>query len=146
MCSTYEFLCDHVCFCVNVYLLFICIYILSLCGSIFHIWEKICSLGLGLSEPGLLHLTWCPPVASVNLQTRWCHFPYWWVKLNCVYEYMGTHTYTHIYIWYCGKHQHTCVSIVSQLKFLWIYAHKCYHCIIWQLYLYHFEESPQCFP
>jgi hypothetical protein len=34
---------------------------LSIClsfGSIFHMWKK--SYGLCLSEPGLLHLTWCP--------------------------------------------------------------------------------------
>jgi hypothetical protein len=42
-----------------------CVY-LSL-GSIFHIWEKTC--GLCLSEPGLLHLTWYPWIASIYLQT-----------------------------------------------------------------------------
>jgi hypothetical protein len=29
---------------------------------ILHVWEKICSLCV--SDPGLLHITWCPPIAS----------------------------------------------------------------------------------
>jgi hypothetical protein len=36
-------------------------------GSAFHIWEKTC--GLCVSESGLLHLTGCPPIASIYLQT-----------------------------------------------------------------------------
>jgi hypothetical protein len=28
---------------------------------------------LCLSESDLLHLTWCPPIASIYLQTPWCH-------------------------------------------------------------------------
>jgi hypothetical protein len=39
-------------------------------ASVFHVWEK--THGLCLSEPGLLHLTRCPPVASIHLQTT-CH-------------------------------------------------------------------------
>jgi hypothetical protein len=31
-------------------------------GSTLHIWEK--TWGLCLSEPGLIHLTWCPAIAS----------------------------------------------------------------------------------
>jgi hypothetical protein len=46
--------------------LFLCI-CLSL-GFIFHIWEKTCNLCL--SEPGLLHLTWCPRRISVRGQPR----------------------------------------------------------------------------
>jgi hypothetical protein len=43
-------------------------------GSIFHIWEKTCHFCV--SDPGLLHLTWCPPIASIYLQTK-CHYSLW---------------------------------------------------------------------
>jgi hypothetical protein len=36
-------------------------------GFVFHGWEKSC--GLCVSKPGLLHLIWCPPIASIYLQT-----------------------------------------------------------------------------
>jgi hypothetical protein len=35
--------------------------------------------GLCLSEPGLFHLTWCPPIASIYFQTRWVH-PFLWLN------------------------------------------------------------------
>jgi hypothetical protein len=43
-------------------------------GSVFHIWEK--TYGFRVSDSGLLHLTWCPPVASIYLQTT-CHYSLW---------------------------------------------------------------------
>jgi hypothetical protein len=70
-CSTSEFVYDHACF---VYMFFF--------GSIFHLWEKTCSLCV--SVPGLLHLTWCPPIASIYIQTT-CHYPYGEVIFCCVY-------------------------------------------------------------
>jgi hypothetical protein len=51
-------------------------------GSIFHIWEK--TYGLCLSEPGLLHLMWCPPFASIYLQTTWCH-SFLWLDTTALY-------------------------------------------------------------
>jgi hypothetical protein len=45
------------------YIAYICIV------SISHIWEKTCDFYL--SDPGLIHLTWCPPIASIYLQTTW---------------------------------------------------------------------------
>jgi hypothetical protein len=39
------------------------------------IWEKTCRLCL--SEPGLLHLAWCPPIASIYLQTKRCQSSLW---------------------------------------------------------------------
>jgi hypothetical protein len=30
-----------------------------------------------LSEFGLLHITWSPPIASIFLQTKWFHFSVW---------------------------------------------------------------------
>jgi hypothetical protein len=68
-CCTSELLYDHACFCVFIF------------GSIFHIQEKTCSLCV--SEPGLLHLTWCPPIASISLQAS-CHYSLW-LRLHCVY-------------------------------------------------------------
>jgi hypothetical protein len=47
--------------------LFFCIYLSF--GSIFHVWEKTCVLCL--SELSLLHLTWCPPSASIYFPTTW---------------------------------------------------------------------------
>jgi hypothetical protein len=43
--------------------------------SVSHKWEKTCDLCL--SEPGLLHLTWRPPTASIDLQTTWFHSSLW---------------------------------------------------------------------
>jgi hypothetical protein len=43
-------------------------------GSIFYVWEKTSSLCL--SEPGWLHSTWCPPIASIYCQTT-CHYSLW---------------------------------------------------------------------
>jgi hypothetical protein len=63
-CSTSEFVYDHTYF----------LYILFIFGSIFHVSEKTCSFRL--SEPGLLHLTWCPPIASIYHQTT-CYYSLW---------------------------------------------------------------------
>jgi hypothetical protein len=54
---------DHACFCVCLSF-----------GSIVHIGEKTC--GLCVSEPGLLHLTLCPPIVSISLQTT-CNYSLW---------------------------------------------------------------------
>jgi hypothetical protein len=51
ICSISEFVYDHACF-----------------------WEKTCSFCV--SEPGLLQLTWCPPIPSIYLQTT-CHYSLW---------------------------------------------------------------------
>jgi hypothetical protein len=42
---------------------------------IFHIQEKACCLCL--FESGLLHLTWCFPIAFIYFQTTWCHSSLW---------------------------------------------------------------------
>jgi hypothetical protein len=62
--------------------LFLCI-CLSL-GYAFHIWEKAC--GLCVFDPGLLHLTWCSPIASIYLQST-CHHSLWLSNTTplCVY-------------------------------------------------------------
>jgi hypothetical protein len=56
-CFTYKFAYDNVCFCV-------CDYILDLSSA----YERNCRLCH--SEPGLLHLAWCPSIASIYLQTK----------------------------------------------------------------------------
>jgi hypothetical protein len=53
--STYIFICDHVCICLSF-------------GSIFHIGENVAFIFLMF-----FHLTSCPPTASIDLQTTWCH-------------------------------------------------------------------------
>jgi hypothetical protein len=67
----------------NMFYIQVCIWsclVLGVClsfASIFHPPEKtwlIC-----LFEPGLLHYTWCPPVASTYLQTT-CHYFLWLSK------------------------------------------------------------------
>jgi hypothetical protein len=50
---------------VNLYMIMLVLCICLSFGSIFHIWEKTCVLCL--SEPGLLHLTWSPLIASIYL-------------------------------------------------------------------------------
>jgi hypothetical protein len=49
---------------VIIMLVLVCIFIF---GSIFHVWEKTCCFCI--CEPGLVHLTWCPPIVSIYLQT-----------------------------------------------------------------------------
>jgi hypothetical protein len=53
--------------CLSIYViwswLYLCIHFSF--GSIFHIWEKTCDPYL--SEHGLFHLTWWPPVSSIYL-------------------------------------------------------------------------------
>jgi hypothetical protein len=42
--------------------------------------------GLCVSEPGLLHLTLCPPTASIYLQTKCCLYSWWLSKTPlCIY-------------------------------------------------------------
>jgi hypothetical protein len=52
---------------MGLYMIMLIFVYMFIFGSIFHIWEKTC--GLCVSEPGLLHLTWCPPIPSIYLQT-----------------------------------------------------------------------------
>jgi hypothetical protein len=99
--------------------LFVCI-CLSF-GSIFLVWEKTC--GLCLSEPGVFHLTWCPPVASIYLQTTWCHSSLWlsktplcvWYIHVCVCVCICFHNLT-IVNYSVIKHCCASVSIVSWLS------------------------------
>jgi hypothetical protein len=75
--STQQFHCHRHVLHLSLYVImfvFVCMFIF---GSIFHIWEKICDVCL--SEPGLLHLTWCPPIASIYLHTP-CHYSLWLSK------------------------------------------------------------------
>jgi hypothetical protein len=52
-------------------------------GSTLRIWEK--AFSLCLSEPHLFHLTWCPPVAFIFLQTT-CHYSLWFSNTPlCIY-------------------------------------------------------------
>jgi hypothetical protein len=46
-------------------------------ASIFYVWEKKCDFCV--SEPGLCHLTWCPPIASMSLQAACGDF---WVNTD----------------------------------------------------------------
>jgi hypothetical protein len=87
-CSTSEVVYDHVCFCVYVYLL-----------DLFSTYERK-SCGLCFSEPGLLHLTWCPPIASIYLQTTGCHLSLW---LNETLLYICIYVYIHMFpeLGYC---------------------------------------------
>jgi hypothetical protein len=52
-------------------LVFVCMFVF---GSILHVWEKTCSFCV--SDPGLLHLTWCPLIAFIYLQTT-CNYSFW---------------------------------------------------------------------
>jgi hypothetical protein len=59
---------------LSLYMIMLAFVYTFIFGSIFHIWERTCSFSV--SDPGLLHLTWCPPVASIYLQTT-CHYSVW---------------------------------------------------------------------
>jgi hypothetical protein len=70
-CSTSEFVYDHANFCVCLSL------------DLSSTYERKC--GLCVSEPGLLHLTWCPPIISLYLQTT-CHYSLRLSKTSlCIY-------------------------------------------------------------
>jgi hypothetical protein len=133
-CSTCVFVNDHICFCVYVYLLDL--------SSAYE--RKRASF---LSEPDLLHLTWCAPIAFIYLQTTWYHSSLWLSKTP------SYTSYTYIYVtfsWFfscrasglfpqfsyceqCGsKHGCASVSIASWLTFLWIYAQDQNYWITWQ--------------
>jgi hypothetical protein len=56
---------------MSLYMIMLVLCICLSFGFICHVWENTC--GLCLSEPGLLHLTWGPPIASIYLQTI-CHY------------------------------------------------------------------------
>jgi hypothetical protein len=87
-------------------------------GSIFHVWGKTCSLCL--SEPGLLHLTWCPSIASIYLQTT-CQNSYGWVKLHCVHvtHFLDPFTILVVFITWL-------LWIVMQ----WTSVYRCLYCIL----------------
>jgi hypothetical protein len=70
-CFTSEFVYNS-CFCVYVYI-----------GSILSVWKKTWSCCV--LDPGLLHLTQCPPIASIYLQTT-CHYSLWLSNTSlCIY-------------------------------------------------------------
>jgi hypothetical protein len=121
-------------------------------GSIFHIWEKTCSLCV--SKPGLLHLTRRFPIVSICHQTT-CHYSLLLSKTPlCIYttfsssihQLWGICTVSIDWTLCCYEHRYTSVCIVPWFMFLWLYTQKWYHWIIWQFYLLLFEESPYCFP
>jgi hypothetical protein len=92
-CSTSEFVCDQVCFCVRVYLLdlsstherkHVAFVFLSFFFSASQF--SFILFGLCVSEPGLLHLTLCPPTVSIYLQTKCCLYSWWLSKTPlCIY-------------------------------------------------------------
>jgi hypothetical protein len=55
-------------------------------GSLFYIQEK--TPGFWVSDPGLLHLTWYPPITCIYLQTT---YHYWWLSNTalCIYTTMS---------------------------------------------------------
>jgi hypothetical protein len=65
---------------INMFYIWVCTWsclVLCIClsfGSIFHVWQK--TRDFCVSKPGLLHLTWCLPIASIYLQTP-CHYSLW---------------------------------------------------------------------
>jgi hypothetical protein len=68
----------HIWFCMA---LFLCIYLCF--GSMLPVWVKTCSLCF--SDPILIHLTWCPPIAFIYIQTT-CHYSLWLCKTPlCIY-------------------------------------------------------------
>jgi hypothetical protein len=106
MCSTYVFAYDHGCF-VYIFIFWICLP---------HM-KKTC--GLCVSEPGLVHLSWYPPITSIYHQTL-CHYSLWLSKTQlCTYNTISWSIYQLYGI--CG--------------FLWIMlwctlVYRCLYCIL----------------
>jgi hypothetical protein len=71
---------------LSLYMIMLVFVYMFIFGFIFHIWEKTCSLCL--SEPDLLHLTWCPPIASIHFQTTWCQMCF--VKCKIAYAWINS--------------------------------------------------------
>jgi hypothetical protein len=97
-------------------MLFLCI-----CLSIFHLWEKTC--GLCFSEPGLLHLTWCPPIAFIYFQSTF-HYSLWLSQTHCVYI-------THFLIHSSVVGHLGCVnSLVFWIALWWTLVYMCLYCLL----------------
>jgi hypothetical protein len=73
-CSRPGFVYDHACFCIYVYV-WICLPCM----------RETC--GFCVSDSGLLHLTWCPPIANIYLQIT-CHYSLWHCVYICIYIYI----------------------------------------------------------
>jgi hypothetical protein len=68
---------------VNMVYVWVCIWsflFLCICLSFGTIFHKTC--GLCVSEPGLLHLTWCPPTATNNIIVIYS----WVITSLCIYS------------------------------------------------------------
>jgi hypothetical protein len=107
----------------NIYIYILYTYILVYpkisFGSISHVWEKICSLCA--FEPGLLHLTWCPLIASIFFPTT-CIIPYHWVKYPCVVY--------HIFLIHASVVGHLdCFHSLAILN-RWTSIYRCLCCIL----------------
>jgi hypothetical protein len=127
--------------------------VLCICLSVFHVWDKTCRLCV--SEPGLLHLTWCPPIISIYLQTTW-HYSLWLSNIPlCIYI-----------TFFLSIHQLKGTWVDSKAWLLWILlqwtlVYRCFyhilsyvplgrcpgvcHLIIWYFFLWLFEKSHTAF-
>jgi hypothetical protein len=78
-CSTYEFVYGHARFCEYAYPLDLSsTYERKYVTFVFFL-SDLC-----LSDSGLLHVTWCPPIVSITFKPH-ISIPYGWVILHCVY-------------------------------------------------------------
>jgi hypothetical protein len=91
-------------------------------GSIFDIWEKTCSFCV--SDPGSLHLTWCPPITFIYLQTT-CHYSLW--LSNTPLRIYTTISWSILQLWGTW--------VISKAWLLWIVlqwtsVYSCLYCIL----------------
>jgi hypothetical protein len=108
----------------NMFYIWVCIWsclILCIClsfNSVFHVWEKTCSLCI--AEPGLLHLTWYSPL---TFQPH-VILSYGWIKLLCIYTTISWPIHQLQGIWV--------VSIAWLLwrVLWWTSGYKCLYCIL----------------
>jgi hypothetical protein len=80
--------------------------------------------GFCVSESGLLHLPWCPPIASIYLQTA-CHYSLWLSNiLLCIYTIISSSIHQLQGTWVLSKG----LTIINSAR--WTSVYRCLYCIL----------------
>jgi hypothetical protein len=91
-------------------------------GCIFHGWEK--TWGFCVSDPGLLHITWCLPIASIYLKTTW-YYSLWMSNTPlCIYTTISWSIHKLKHAWVVSK------ACLLWIVLLWTSVYRCLCCIL----------------